>query len=205
MTTTKARGIFNDDRTDVPDLGADIGTVLPPAHYAPPAAGAEYPDAASTGSDSVTDTVKRPARGRGGRTPGEQEQALPVGITLVGARVPRPLYEEVVKQLSQGVERPSYAQLISWACEDHPADVLAELQRIVDSYTIARGRAPRGRRLAGDTTQLTLRFHPDELNTLDQVRASANDPQAKATRTAAAIAAFRVAIASEQRATASGE
>ena len=52
--------------------------------------------------------------------------------TVVAVRVPRALYESVVRDLLGAlVEKPSYAQIIAWTCQDHPDEVRVELQRQV--------------------------------------------------------------------------
>ena len=71
--------------------------------------------------------------------------------TVVAVRIPRPLYESVVRDLLGAfVEKPSYAQIIAWTCQDHPDEVRLELHRQVT----ADGRAPRGRRIASDSVPL---------------------------------------------------
>ena len=111
--------------------------------------------------------------------------------TVVAVRIPRALYESVVRDLLGAlVEKPSYAQIIAWTCQDHPDEVRAELQRQV----AADGRAPRGRRIASDSVPLTPRFQPAELAVLDAVAAEVADGPGKVTRTAAVIAALRVAV-----------
>ena len=111
--------------------------------------------------------------------------------TVVAVRIPRALYESVVRDLLGAlVEKPSYAQIIAWTCQDHANEVRAELQRQVT----ADGRAPRGRRIASDSVPLTPRFQPAELVVLDEVAAEVADGSGKVTRTAAVIAALRVAV-----------
>jgi hypothetical protein len=45
-----------------------------------------------------------------------------------GAAGPGPLFEAVVRDLlGPLVERPSYAQIVAWTCQDHPGEVHAEL------------------------------------------------------------------------------
>jgi hypothetical protein len=100
------------------------------------------------------------------------------------------LYESVVRDLLGAlVEKPSYAQLIAWTCQDHPDEVRDELQRQV----MADGRAPRGRRIASDSVPLTPRFQSAELALLDEVAAEFAG-SGKVTRTAAVIAVLRVAV-----------
>jgi len=110
---------------------------------------------------------------------------------VVAVRIPRALYESVVRDLLGAlVEKPSYAQIIAWTCQDHPDEVRLELHRQVT----ADGRAPRGRRIASDSVPLTPRFQPTELAALDEVAAEVADGSGKVTRTAAVVAALRVAV-----------
>lgn len=111
----------------------------------------------------------------------------------VAVRLPRPLYEALVHGLlASSIERPSYAQVVGWTCEDHPDPVLTELRW----QTAHEARAPRGRRLAAETVPVALRFRPDELQALDDVigRAGNGAATGRVTRTAAVIAALRVAV-----------
>jgi hypothetical protein len=100
------------------------------------------------------------------------------------------LYEAVVRDLlGPLVERPSYAQIVAWTCQDHPGEVNAELERHVST----EARAPRGRRLASDSVPLTPRFLATELALVDAIIKDVAGT-AKVTRTAAVVAALRVAI-----------
>ena len=111
--------------------------------------------------------------------------------TVVAVRVPRPLYEAVVRDLlGPLVERPSYAQIVAWTCQDHPGEVHAELQRQVAT----EARAPRGRRIAADSVPLTPRFLAAELALVDAIINEVAGTTAKVTRTAAVVAALRVAV-----------
>ncbi len=187
-------------------LDKDLDELLPPPPQPPvdpPPLGRTPPPVDSPNtlhpSDYETTTsqalpVGRPARGRGGRrpTPPASEQDEPQNAVTLAVRIPRPLYEAVVHELlAGGVERPSYAQVVGWTCEDHPETVLAEL--MWESETAAR--VPRGRRMAADSVALTLRFQPAELAHLNQVMTQATDSrQAPVTKTAAVTAALRVAV-----------
>ena len=78
----------------------------------------------------------------------------------------RPLYEAVVRDLPGPlVERPSYAQIVAWTCQDHPGEVHAELQRKVAT----EARAPRARRIAADSVPLTPRFLAAGLALVDAI------------------------------------
>jgi hypothetical protein len=90
----------------------------------------------------------------------------------------------VVRRLLSGVERPSYGQLVAWTCEDHPDEVLAALPT-----TVPGARIPRGRRLAAESVQVTLRGEAPELAVIDGLA-----DRAETTRTAVTIAALSVAV-----------
>jgi hypothetical protein len=111
---------------------------------------------------------------------------------VVVVRIPKPLYDAVVIDLLVGaVERPSYAQIVAWTCEDRPHDVVEELRRA----GARTDRTPRGRKLATEVVALTLRFQPAERAALDELVARAGGGEAgKITRTAAVAAALRVAV-----------
>ena len=130
------------------------------------------------------DTALRPDRGcRQQLAPASPRTDLTMVVpatdgatTVVAVRIPRALYESVVRDLLGAlVEKPSYAQIIAWTCQDHPDEVRAELQRQVT----ADGRAPRGRRIASDSVPLTPRFQPAELAVLDEVAAEVADGSGK--------------------------
>ena len=134
---------------------------------------------------------RRTARGGGGR---QRERAGGVeddSPAVSAVRIPKPLYDAVVHDLlARTVERPSYAQIVAWTCEDRPDEVLAELAH----FAAQPARAPRGRKLATDGVPLTLRFHPGERRSLDEITARAGGESTRVTRTAAVIAALRVAV-----------
>jgi hypothetical protein len=138
-------------------------------------------------------STPRRARGQGGRphcttAPATVESArVPVAV-----RIPRPLYEDINIQLLAGPERPSYGQLVVWTCEDHPNQVAAEVR---NARPQPGSRRPRGRRLAADTVQVTLRLTVEERSLLDDI---ANTLRAThpglITRTEVATAALRCAL-----------
>jgi len=139
--------------------------------------------------DAAGERPQRPQRGAGLRPDGGTAKA---GATVVAVRIPKALYDAVVHDLLGGlVERPSYAQIIAWTCEDHAEEVIAELTYA----TTTSARAPRGRKLASDTVPLTLRFQQlAERASLDDVIRRARGEGAKITRTAGVVAALRVAV-----------
>ena len=184
-------------------LDKDLDELLPPPEVAPTPlpqtqSPVESPNSlAPNGYESTTSSALpsgRAARGRGGRRPAAtaSEPDVSEDSVTLAVRIPRPLYEAVVHELlAGGVERPSYAQIVGWTCEDHPEAVLAELMR--ESETAAR--VPRGRRMAADSVALTLRFQPVELAPLNRAIMQATDSrQAPVTKTAAVTAALRVAV-----------
>ncbi len=147
---------------------------------------------ASRTSDGVAKTAPRPPRerGRGAHATAAIADARRAYVT-VAVRIPRQLYEVLVRDLLAGnAERPSYAQVVGWTCEDHPEAVLEELAW--ESET--KGRKPRGRRLASDSVALTLRFQPDELEHLDRIITRTATTTRKTTRTAAVTASLRAAV-----------
>lgn len=171
------RAVFDPSRLD-----DELAELLPPV---PPAASPQreqIPQPAQTGNRAGAIPSTAPD------APVQQTPAGNAKTAVVPVRVPRPLYEALVRELlGPLVEKPSYAQVIAWTCTDHPDDVRAELRRM----TNRNARAPRGRRIAADTVPLTPRFRPAELDILDSVT---REVDGDATRTAAVIAALRVAV-----------
>ncbi|MBV8994015.1 MAG: hypothetical protein JO287_10030 [Pseudonocardiales bacterium] len=144
---------------------------------------------------SKAESTPRRARGQGGR-PHQQRPITPATVESarvpVAVRIPRPLYEDINIQLLAGPERPSYGQLVVWTCEDHPKQVATEVQ---NARPQPGSRRPRGRRLAADTVQVTLRLTVKERSLLDDI---ANTIRAThpglITRTEVATAALRCAL-----------
>jgi len=179
-------------------LDHELAELLPPPAFAAPASKvvAERPAAGPSGEDGTRPPTisEGPAAARPVSPRTDLTMVVPAGdgaTTVVAVRIPRALYESVVRDLLGAlVEKPSYAQIIAWTCQDHPDEVRVELQRQVT----ADGRAPRGRRIASDSVPLTPRFQPAELAVLDEVAAEVADGSGRVTRTAAVIAALRVAV-----------
>jgi hypothetical protein len=142
-------------------------------------------------SDGPGESGRRPPRGgNGGRPPGHRAHPEDTGTTTAAVRIPKPLYDAVVRDLlGSQIERPSYAQVVGWTCEDHAKEVVAELRHAISTA----GRAPRGRKLATEGVPLTLRLKPAERAALDEVSRTAG-ATAKVTRTAVVTAALRVAV-----------
>ena len=192
------RGAFDPSRLD-----DELDALLPPPPNGPPGA----PVATATvqrptpvlpvmpadvrATDAVGEQAKRAPRGAGGRPTARRSIAEETGATTAAVRIPKPLYDAVVHDLlGTLVERPSYAQIVGWTCEDHADDVVAELLHAAAAVR----RAPRGRRLATDGVPLTLRFQPTERAALDDVIRRAEEEAEKITRTAAVTAALRAAV-----------
>lgn len=148
----------------------------------------------------------RAGRGRGGRPrvapdvapppaaapdDGDAEVAEPSRVQ-VPVRIAPSLYQQVNAQLLAGPERPSYGQLVVWACEDHPDLVAAE----VTAARPPRGtRRPRGRRLAVDSVQVTLRLTGEERAELDRIVDRIREAHpGLVTRTEVAAAALRCSL-----------
>jgi hypothetical protein len=143
--------------------------------------------------DAAGERQQRPQRSAGVRTEDQHAGTGKAGGTVVAVRIPKALYDAVVHDLLGGlVERPSYAQIIAWTCEDHAEEVIAELRY---ATTTTSARSPRGRKLASDSVPLTLRFQQlTERASLDDVIRRARGEGAKITRTAGVVAALRVAV-----------
>lgn len=168
-----------------------------PATVAPPAQAAPAP----TPPVQAQAPAPRQPRGHGGRpvtrrSPAPdraREEASPTGRVPVAVRIPRLLYEDVNNDLLSGPERPSYGQLVVWACEDHPDNVASTVRA---ARPQPGSRRPRGRRLAADTVQVTLRLTIEERDLLDVIidDVRANGPGGVVTRTEVATAALRLAL-----------
>ncbi|WP_239341130.1 hypothetical protein [Frankia sp. CiP3] len=182
------RGAFDPNRLD------DVDDLLGPPPVPPPAMPAPTPVGTQPPASDAVDVPPSPARrgkGTGGRPPTASRQGARTstgaeadrGTRPAAVRVPRDLYLSVVERLLSGVERPSYGQLVAWTCEDYPDEVLNALPR-----TAPGARIPRGRRLAAESVQVTLRGDA-ELPVIDQLAA-----RAEMTRTAVTIAALTVAM-----------
>lgn len=206
---------------DRPSLPAHSGPVVEPADLADdpgprgedsrPTAGPAMVDedveAPAAPADPVT-TARRPAPGAGtspdavdarsGRLsasaddPGaaaERSGGLG-GLRQVAVRIPRLLYEAVAREVLSGVERPSYGQLVAWTAQDHPGEVQGALAGVLAQPA----RRPRGRRLAAQTAQLTLRVTPGELAEIDRLLEQAGGAEQGVTRTKVVTAVLQVAV-----------
>jgi hypothetical protein len=141
-----------------------------------------------TGLDESLGTIPPvPAsQSRTGSLAHSRNDAAPV---VVAVRVPRSLYTEVIRRLSDAAEaHPSYAQLVAWTCDDRADEVVTRLLEALRPS----GRTPRGRRPASDSVPLTLRFRADELAALGRVIRQGQTAGLRVTRTAAVAAALYV-------------
>lgn len=151
----------------------------------------------------VTGERGRVARGAGGRPPAPRgveqlDRAVDGAVdgqaarVQVAVRIAHALYEEVTARLLAGPERPSYGQLVVWTCEDHPEAVV---DQVVAARPGAGSRRPRGRRLAAESVQVTLRLTLIERSRLDALadRVRQIEP-GRVTRTEIAAAALRIAL-----------
>lgn len=131
------------------------------------------------------------AGGRQTKAAGNNTTPAPFTVVVAAARLPQDLYEALTAFLSASPERPSYAQLISWTCQDQPAAVVDDLALSAASLA----RVPRGRVKAAPFALVTPRFLPDEIGAVDAVqqRAAAQLDQ-PITRTQVICSAIRVAI-----------
>ncbi len=112
-------------------------------------------------------------------------------VVVAAARLPQDLYEDLAAFLNAGTDRPSYAQLISWTCQDRPAAVIENLTRSAEALV----RVPRGRAKAAPFALVTPRFLPDEIVAVDVVQQRASTEMGQpVTRTQVICAAIRVAI-----------
>lgn len=112
-------------------------------------------------------------------------------VVVAAARLPQDLYDALTAFLSGTPERPSYAQLISWTCQDQPAAVVHDLVLSAEP----QARVPRGRAKAAPFALVTPRFLPEEIGFVDAVqRMTADQTGQSITRTQVICAAIRVAI-----------
>ena len=143
----------------------------------------------------MTGERDRSVRGQGGRPPGRgqgQRRDVDAARVQVAVRIAYTLYEQVTQRLLTGPERPSYGQLVAWTCEDHPGAVLDE---VVAARARVGARQPRGRRLAVEAVQVTLRMTLTERSRLDAISERVREAYpGRVTRTEVATAALRTAI-----------
>ena len=155
----------------------------------------DSPDRPPHPAQPAVATATRRPRGSGGRppaqerAPAESPSNTPAvgGFMVVAARIPTQLWDAVINGPLSGRERPSYAQLITWTCQDQPDDVVRQIRA-----NLAPDRTPRGRRLAAPVNTITVRFRHDELAAFDALIERASIAGQRVTRTAGIIAALQV-------------
>jgi hypothetical protein len=156
-----------DDLDDV--LDAPPAPPAPRAEPSPPVA-APAPMASSADvraargprrlpGDALASASTRPGRASQQRAGGEDPRAVKgwsdrSGRT-VAVRIPPTLYSDVNHDLLAGRERPSYGQLVVWACEDNREAVVEAIRA---ARPLAGSRRPRGHRMAAPDVQITLRM-----------------------------------------------
>jgi hypothetical protein len=191
MTKPSRRPAFDASALD------DLDEILPPTPQPARRASPVGARPAPAPPRSPATVSRRPPRastvaGNGGGGEGAETDAANARVRTVAVRIPRELYMALQDEvLGTAVERPSYAQLVTWTIEDYADDALAELRE-----QLARAaRIPRGRRLAADSVPLAPRFQLRELALLDQLISDAGG----ASRTDAIVATFRVALRHSQK------
>ena len=129
--------------------------------------------------------------------------AGPRGVTKRPARIPADLYA-AAETLVKGPGKPSWGQLIFWACTTERDAVLEHVAR---QLAPSDPLAPRGaNRAGGVTTPIIPQFLGAEIEPVDEIQTAAQADIAgsgprpvKVTATAVVIAALRVAV--EKRST----
>lgn len=125
------------------------------------------------------------------QVPAAGDTAKAASVVVAAARLPQDLYDNLTAFLSRAPERPSYAQLISWTCQDRAATVVDDL--LLSAAPLAR--VPRGRAKASPFALVTPRFLPDEIGFVDAVQQLASEQLGRpVNRTQVICAAIRVAI-----------
>jgi hypothetical protein len=188
----RRKAAFDPSRLDELD---DIMPVPSTPPTAPPAPRVAQPPPSITEPPAPAPSVEAPRRPRGsGGRPRQPAQPQPAAgaLVAVAVRIPPTLYSDVNADLLAGLEKPSYGQLVVWACEDHPEAVVEGVR----AARPARGsRRPRGHRLAAPDVQITLRMSTAERDQLDELAAQVQPEDGKpVTRTEVAIAALKQAL-----------
>lgn len=127
------------------------------------------------------------------------------GWIRVGMRVSPELAKQVATYKRRLEEEATYGQLATWACEDHPQEVVAMAEQIISERAVVApasgggervSRVPRGRRgPSTSSAQLNPTFLPEEFHVIEDVQAQVRHPEGKEVpRTWVITAALRVAI-----------
>lgn len=161
---------------------------LAPAEPAPIAPRDDQPPPRTTAKATRVSKSKAPVVRQ---VPVAGDTADAASVVVAAARLPQDLYDDLTAFLSRAPERPSYAQLISWTCQDRPAAVVKDL--LLSAAPLAR--VPRGRAKASPFALVTPRFLPDEIGFVDGVQQLASEQLGRSVnRTQVICAAIRVAI-----------
>lgn len=210
-------GAFAADRTDLDDV---MTTPSPPmSELMPKIAPAQgRPAGATETKGAVRGTAER-ARGVGGRPPRAASEPAPTAtseptatatsepaptatgarlVTKRPARIPADLYA-AAETLVKGPGKPSWGQLVFWACTTERDAVL---ERVARQLAPSDPLAPRGaNRAGGVTTPIIPQFLGAEIEPVDEIQRAAQADIAdvgprpvKVTATAVVIAALRVAV-----------
>lgn len=146
-------------------------------------------------------TAKAPAP----KTTGKAPEVGDDGWIRVGMRVSPELAQQVAEYKRHLAEEATYGQLATWACEDHPQEVVAMVGQIITERSSAVAspsagervsRVPRGRRgPSTSSAQLNPTFLPEEFQVVEGVQRQVRHPEGKdVPRTWVITAALRVAI-----------
>ena len=192
-------GAFAADRADLDDV---IAAPNPPlSELMPKITPTSAAPVASETKGEAPVAVER-ARGIGGRPARATSELASTGargVTKRPARIPADLYA-AAETLVKGPGKPSWGQLVFWACTtERDAVLTAVLAHLVPTDPLA----PRGaNRAGGVTTPIIPQFlgaeivPVDEIQTAAQAQAASVGPRpVKVTATAVVIAALRVAVA----------
>lgn len=197
---------FDTARTDLEDVTSVTPTPPPLGDLMPKVSKAREvasPPARQAKGEQPAPTPPRPEtpRGVGGRPtrqPDRPQDGQARGVTKRPARIPADLYQRA-EPLVKGPGKPSWGQLIYWACttrREAVVDGAIEWVKPTDPL------APRGaNRAGGVTTPIIPQFLGEEIVPVDAVKSAAEEALArdetrgpvKVTATAVVIAALAVA------------
>lgn len=191
-------GAFAASRTDLDDV---VTAPSPPlSELMPKITPTSVAPAASETKREAPGAVER-ARGAGGRpvrATSELASAGARGVTKRPARIPADLYA-AAETLVKGPGKPSWGQLVFWACTTERDAVL---ESVLAHLAPTDPLAPRGaNRAGGVTTPIIPQFLGAEIEPVDEIQTAAQAEvesvaprPVKVTATAVVIAALRVAV-----------
>lgn len=208
---------FDTARTDLEDVTSvapappPLGELMPKVSKAreevsPPARQAKGESPAPTPPRSET---PRGVGGRPTRQPDRPQDRGSRGVTKRPARIPADLYRRA-EPLVKGPGKPSWGQLIYWACTTHREAVV---DGAIEWVKPTDPLAPRGaNRAGGVTTPIIPQFLGEEIAPVDAVKTAAEEALArdesrgpvKVTATAVVIAALTVAAETPPEASSAG-